>query len=1391
MLARAGYTDIQATGVTVVTDTQITCSINLAGAMYGPWNVTVTNPDTQSGTLTNGFTVTWSAYTVMYNGNGNSSGTVPFDPNPYYQGDVVMVLDNTGGLDRTGYAFNGWNTAADGSGTGYSPGAAFFMGSSSVTLYAQWGIHQYTLTYTAGADGSIAGTSPQTINHGSNGNTVTAVPNTGYHFVQWSDGMMTASRTDMNITGNISVTATFAINQYTLTYTAGAGGTITGSSPQTVNHGNNGTPLTAVPDIGYSFVQWSDGVLTAARTDTIVTGDISVNAVFAINQYTLTYTAGAGGTITGSSPQTVNHGDNGTPVTAVPDIGYSFVQWSDGSISNPRTDTNVTGNINVTASFVIKQYTLTYTAGAGGTITGSSPQTVNHGDNGTPVTAVPDIGYSFVQWSDGSTSNPRTDTNITGNISVTASFSIHQYTLSYSAGANGSITGTSPQTVNYGDNGTAVTASPLPGYHFIQWSDGVLTAARTDTNITGDISVTATFAVEQYTVTFDSQDAGVPAPGSITVTYGAVYGALPLTSNPGYMFGGWWSGPGGTGSQVTADTVVTATTDHTLYAKWAPPTIAFASDRDGNNEIYTMMEDGSNQTRITNNPASDTEPSWSPDGTRIVFTSNRDGNNEIYVMNPDGSETRLTNNPSNDRQPSWSPDGSRIAFTSNRDGNDEIYVMNPDGSGQTNISNYTGSDSDSSWSPDGAKIAFISQRTHTSWGCSTGSIYSDVYIMNSDGSGQTDISCDNETSFNPSWSPDGVRIAYVRQNVADYQIWTIYYDGTSPTMIQNSAGIDMHPSWSNDNSKIVFHSSRDGNNEIYVMNADGSGAVRLTNNTANDSEPVWSTLPGLSVTSITPGSWPKNSTVSATISGIKFKPGADVRLTKPGLPDIIATGVTVMSETQITCQFNLTGAGTGQWNVKVTNSDTKSGTLASGFTIFSPLVAVGFNRSIITADGITWTNEIIGGMTDFRRIAYGNGVFVAVGQSRYRIRTADGINWTNPFSGSGALMGVAFGNGVFVAVGSTGAIVRSTDNGISWTDHDIGGDSLWRVAYGNGVFVAAGENGRRIQSTDYGITWFNDITEGTNTFYGIAFGNGIFVAVDSGGGRIRSIDYGATWTDQSFGSITHYGLAYGKGLFIAVGDGSRIARSTDDGLTWTEQTLPGAANWLRGIAYGNGMFIAVGDNGSKYISSDGFNWTDVSGGSGLYAIAGGGLGNLLVNPGYETGDATGWVLNPLPLVDTDSVTGSSWGIADLPDPVFDPDPRTGIYSLMASYVWCTKKQTVDIYSYGLTSADLAGTGTTIRFSEFVRRSYVGPTLYYSKITVLDDTMISIAVVENGNQSTPLTINSYPGWEEQTVTFTNTGGLTNIRYIQVESGGKDTKGWSGHYGTQFDDASPHY
>ena len=359
-------------------------------------------------------------------------------------------------------------------------------------MTASFAIDTFSLTYSAGANGSLTGSTSQTVNYGSGGTAVTAVADATYHFVQWSDGSTDNPRTDTNVTGDVTVTASFAIDTFSLAYSTGANGSIVGSTSQTVDYGADGTAVTAVPDATYHFVQWSDGSTDNPRTDTNVQGDVAVTASFGIDAFSLTYIAGANGSITGSASQAVDYGADGTAVTAVPDANYHFVQWSDGSTDNPRTDTNVTSDITVTASFGIDTFSLTYSAGANGSLTGSTSQTVDYGADGTAVTAVPDATYHFVQWSDGSTDNPRTDTNVTSDITVTASFAIDAFSLTYSAGANGSLAGSTSQTVDHGTDGTAVTAVPAATYHFVQWSDGSTDNPRTDTNVTSDITVTAT-----------------------------------------------------------------------------------------------------------------------------------------------------------------------------------------------------------------------------------------------------------------------------------------------------------------------------------------------------------------------------------------------------------------------------------------------------------------------------------------------------------------------------------------------------------------------------------------------------------------------------------------------------------------------------------------------------------------------------------------------------------------------------------------------------------------------------------------------------------------------------------------------------------------------------------
>jgi hypothetical protein len=153
-------------------------------------------------------------------------------------------------------------------------------------------------------------------------------------------------------------------------------------------------------------------------------------------------------------------------------------------------------------------HNLEYNSPGGGIIKGQTFQTVAHGDSGSEVTALALRGYQFTGWSDHIFHNPRIDTNVTSDINVTALFSKDAepvpppppsdsttYTLTYDPNG-GTLTGESPQTVAYGDDGRTVSVTPRPGHFFDKWSDGVTTASRTDRDVTSDINVFAEYTME-------------------------------------------------------------------------------------------------------------------------------------------------------------------------------------------------------------------------------------------------------------------------------------------------------------------------------------------------------------------------------------------------------------------------------------------------------------------------------------------------------------------------------------------------------------------------------------------------------------------------------------------------------------------------------------------------------------------------------------------------------------------------------------------------------------------------------------------------------------------------------------------------------------------------------
>ena len=233
-------------------------------------------------------------------------------------------------------------------------------------------------------------------------------------------------------------------------------------------------------------------------------------------------------------------------------------------------------------------------------------------------------------------------------------------------------------------------------------------------------------------------------------------------------------------------------------------------------------------------------------GLWLAYTGSVNNNSDIYVLNVDSvlqNQTpvtkRLTTNPATDFDPTWSPDGMHIAFRSQRDGNDEIYVMNADGTCQTNLTNNPLGDWSPAWSPDGKQIALARFFDNNQ--------FTDIAIINMDGSGLKRLT--HESGEYPAWSPDGTRIAFASARDGNYEIYVMNADGTGQTRLTDNPAYDMSPTWSPDGTQIAFDTQRDGyppvengigpEFEIHVMNADGSKDIRLTNNTDEDRFPNW------------------------------------------------------------------------------------------------------------------------------------------------------------------------------------------------------------------------------------------------------------------------------------------------------------------------------------------------------------------------------------------------------------------------------------------------------------------------------------------------------------------------------------------------------------------------
>ena len=175
---------------------------------------------------------------------------------------------------------------------------------------------------------------------------------------------------------------------------------------------------------------------------------------------------------------------------------------------------------------------------------------------------------------------------------------------------------------------------------------------------------------------------------------------------------------------------------------------------------------------------------------------------------------------------SYAARGTKIAFTClGVDGNRDICVMDGDGGNEVRLTDNPGFDAEPSWSPDGNRIAF--NRGHH------------IYVMDSDGQNLMQLS-ERFTDREPAWSPDGEKIAFNRFTALKHQVWVMDADGGNQIQL-TQWGSNYNPAWSPDGVRIAFVSAkRHAEPEIYAMDSDGGNQVRLTHDLRTKDRPSWS-----------------------------------------------------------------------------------------------------------------------------------------------------------------------------------------------------------------------------------------------------------------------------------------------------------------------------------------------------------------------------------------------------------------------------------------------------------------------------------------------------------------------------------------------------------------------
>jgi uncharacterized repeat protein (TIGR02543 family) len=449
---------------------------------------------------------------------------------------------------------------------------------------------EYTLTITPVGSGTVAKVPDNATYHLGDVVTLTPTAATGWTFSGWTGDVNGANQ--ITIDGNEAVTATFTQNVYTLTVDVNGDGTVANDINAPYHYGNVVT-LRATPATGWSFVNWTGDVndVNSAVVTTTMTSNKTVTVNFTTtHNYTMEVDVNGGGSVAKNPDQATYHPGDVVTLTATPQTGWSFVNWTgdansdaNGSSSNPKMVT-INGNTDITANFAATQFTVTITTVGRGTVTKNPNQsTYTLGINNLVLTATPDTNWAFSGWSgdiDSDTNVVTISTNSNKNITATFVPAV-RYTLTIGASTHGSVA-KDPNEPSYA-YGDVVTLIPTAntGYSFTSWTgdNGADVNAGNQIIMDGNENVTPVFTAGTYTLTIDVnavRGSVTPSP-SAPYHYGDVVTLTP-TANTGWTFSGW---TGANGADVNGANKITMNSNKAVTANFTQNVYTLTLDANG------------------------------------------------------------------------------------------------------------------------------------------------------------------------------------------------------------------------------------------------------------------------------------------------------------------------------------------------------------------------------------------------------------------------------------------------------------------------------------------------------------------------------------------------------------------------------------------------------------------------------------------------------------------------------------------------------------------------------------------------------------------------------------------------------------------------------------------